>query len=70
MRDQRIVRYAILVKQRLWSFAALKLEHIPRDSNDKAYAFETVAASLLIREMMFLPVYYQLASSITIDQMS
>ena len=32
-RDQRMVRYASLVKQRLGSFVALKLKHIPRNSN-------------------------------------
>ena len=70
MRDQCMVRYASLVKQRLGSFAAWKLEHIPRDSNEKAYALAVVAAYIPIKETVFLPVYYQLASSITTDQVS
>ena len=49
---------------------AWKLEHIPRGSNEKASALAVVVASLLIRETMFLPVYYQPASSITTNQMS
>ena len=44
--------------QGLGSFAAWKLEHIPRDSNEKANALEAVAASIPIREIMFLLVYY------------
>ena len=67
MRDQRMVRYVSLVKQWLGSFAALKLKNIPRDSNEKADALAAVVASLPIRETVFLPVYYQLASSITTD---
>ena len=49
-RDQRMVRYASLVKQRLRSFMAWKLEHIPRDSKEKADALASVAASLLIKD--------------------
>ena len=70
MRDQRMVRYASLVKKRLGSFAAWKLEHIPRDLNEKADALATVVASIPINETVFLLVYYQPASSITTDQLS
>ena len=58
IRDQRMVKYESLVKQWLGSFVAWKLEHISRDSNEKADPFATVAASILIKETMFLPVYY------------
>ena len=49
---------------------AWKLKHIPRDSNEKEDALVAVATSIMIRETMFLPIYYQLASSITTDQVS
>ena len=65
MRDQRMVRYASLVKKRLESFGAWKLEHISRDLNEKVDVMAAVAASLSIKETIFLPVYLQSASSIT-----
>ena len=65
-----MVKYASLVKQWLGSFTAWKLEHIPRDSNEKSDALATVAASILIRETMFHPVSYQPASSIMTNQVS
>ena len=68
--DQSMVRYASLVKQRLESFAAWKLEHISRDLNEKANALAVVAASLLIIETIFLLVYLQPTSSITINQVN
>ena len=70
MLDQCMVKYASLVKQRLGSFAAWKIEHIPRDSNENADALAVVVASLSIRETMFLLVYYQPMSFITTDQVS
>ena len=57
-------KYVSLVKQRLGSFSAWKLEHIPRDYNEKADALAAVAASFSITEIVFLPIYYQLDSSI------
>ena len=63
-RDQRMVKYASLVRQLLGSFATWKLEHILRDSNEKADALEVVTASILIKETVFIPIYYQLTSSI------
>ena len=42
---------------------AWRLEHILRDSNEKANALTVVAASLPIKETMFFPVYYQPKSS-------
>ena len=69
-RDQRMIRYASPVKQQLGRFEGWKLEHISRDSNEKADALVVVAASLPIRETVFLPVYYQPTSSITTNQVS
>ena len=63
-RDPRITKYVSLVKQRLGSFLAWKLEHITRDCNEKADAFDAVVASLLITETVFLPIYYRSDSSI------
>ena len=64
-RDQRMVKYASLVKQRLESFVAWKLEHILRDLNEKVDTLVAVAASFPIKEIIFLTVYLQPASSIT-----
>ena len=47
-----------LVKQRLGSFSAWKLEHIPKDCNEKADALAAVAASLSMIKTVFLPIYY------------
>ena len=69
-RDQRMVRYASLIEQRLGSFVTWKVEHIPRDSNEKADALAAVAASIPIKEIVFLLVYYQPTSSITTNQVS
>ena len=60
-----MIKYVCLVKLRLECFAAWKLEHIPRDSNEKANELEAVAASIIIKETVFLLVYLQSASSIT-----
>ena len=62
--------YLSLVKQRLGSFSAWKLEHIPKDCNEKADALATVAASLSITETVFLPIYYQPNSSIITTRVS
>ena len=65
-----MIKNVCLVKQRLGSFAAWKLEHIPRDSNEKANALAVMTASLLIKETVFLPIYFQSASSITTNQVN
>ena len=57
-RDPRMEKYVSVVKQRLGSFSTWKLEHITRDYNEKADALVVVAASLLITETVFLPIYY------------
>ena len=58
--DPRMAKYVTLVKQRLASFSAWKLEHVTRDCNERAYALVVVATSLPITETIFLPIYYQL----------
>ena len=65
-----MTKYVTLVKQHLGSFSAWKLEHIPRDCNEKADALATVATSLLITETIFLPIYYQSDSSIATIRVS
>ena len=69
-RDPRMAKYVSRVKQRLNSFPVWKLEHFPRDSNEKADALASVAASLPITETIFLPIYYQLGSSIASPQVN
>ena len=65
-----MIKYVCLVKLRLQSFAIWKLEHIPRNSNEKANVLAIVAASLPIKETVFLLVYLQPTSSITINQVN
>ena len=64
LRDPRMAKYVSLIKQRLGSFSAWKLEHIPRDCNEKADALAVVAVFLSMTETVFLPIYYQPDSSI------
>ena len=63
-RDPRMTKYASLVKQKLNTLSAWKLEHVPRDCNERADALAAVAASFPITETVFLPIYYQPDSSI------
>ena len=49
---------------------AWKLEHIPRGSNEKADALAVVAASLPIKEIVLLLVYYQPKSSIVVNRVN
>ena len=70
MLDQHMARYVGLVKRRLESFAAWKIEHMLRDSNERVDALVTVAASIPIKENVFLLIYYQPASSIITYQVS
>ena len=53
-----MARYMGLVKQRLENFVAWKLEHIPRNSNERADALAAIAASIPIKETVLLPIYY------------
>ena len=57
-RDQRMTKYVSLVTLRLENFMAWRLKHVSRDSNEKADALATVAVSLLIKEIVLLPIYY------------
>ena len=63
-------KYVSRVKQCLGNFSIWKLEHVPRDCNDKADALALVAASLPIAEIIFLPIYYQPFCSISPSQVS
>ena len=65
-----MAKYVSLVKQRLGNLEAWKLEHIPRDCNEKADTLAVVVASLLITETVFLPIYYQSDSSIITTRVS
>ena len=69
-RDPRMEKYVSWVKLRLGNFSVSKLEHVPRDCNDKEDALAAVAASLPIIETIFLPIYYESFSSITTSQVS
>ena len=63
-------KYASLVKQKLSTLPTWKLEHVPRDSNERDDALAVVAASLPIKETIYLPIYYQPCSSILHTQVS
>ena len=63
-REPRMEKYASLVKQRLSTLSSWKLKHVPRDCNERANALTTLAASLPIKETIYLPIYYQSSSSI------
>ena len=65
-----MTKYVSFVKQRLGSLEAWKLEHIPRDCNEKADTLAAVASSLLITITMFLLIYYHSDSSIITTQVS
>ena len=65
-----MVKYVSWVKQRVSSFPVWKLEHIPKDCNEKADALASVAASLPLTETIFLPIYYQSATSIGSSQIN
>ena len=65
-----MAKYITLVKQRLAGFSTWKLEHVLRDSNERADALTAVAMSLPITETIFMPIYYQPNSSIAIIRVS
>ena len=65
-----MAKYASLVKQKLSILTAWKLEHVPRDRNERADALAVVAASLPIKETIYLLIYYQPDSSISHTQVS
>ena len=65
-----MTRYVSLVNLRLGSFTAWQLEHVSRNSNEKADALVAIVASLPIKETVFLPVYYLSKSSITTSRVN
>ena len=65
-----MAKYVSRVKQHLNSFPVWKLEHVPKDSNERADALASVAASLPITETIFLLIYYQSGSSIASPQVN
>ena len=69
-REPRMTKYAFLAKQKLNTLTTWKLRHIPRDHNERADALAAVAASLPIKEMIYLLFYYKQDSSILHDRIS
>ena len=65
-----MAKYVSLINLRLGNFAAWRLEHVPRSSNEKADSLATVAASLPIKETVLLPIYYQPEPSITTNRVN
>ena len=65
-----MTKYVSLINLWLGNFVAWQLEHVPRSSNEKADALAVVAASLPIKEIVLLPVYYQPESSITTNRVN
>ena len=65
-----MTKYVSLINLRLGSFVAWRLEHVPRDSNEKVDALAVVVASLPIKETLLLLVYYQPESSITTNRVN
>ena len=63
-KDPRMMKYVSLVKQKLNTLSTWKLEHVPRDCNERVDALAVVAASFSITETVFLPIYYHPDSSI------
>ena len=63
-RDPRTTKYASLAKQKLDTLSTWKLEHVPRDCSERVDALAVMAASLPIKETVFLPIYYHPDSSI------
>ena len=69
-REPRMAKYASLVKQRLSTLSAWRLEHVSRDRYERADALAAVAASFPVKETVYLPIYYQPDSSILHTQVS
>ena len=65
-----MTKYVSLVNLRLGNFVTWRLEHVLRDTNEKADALAVVAVSLPIKETVLLPVYYQPESSITTNRVN
>ena len=69
-RDHRMAKYVSLVNLRLGSFTTWRLEHIPRNSNEKVDALAAIVASLPIKETVLLPMYYLSESLITTNRVN
>ena len=69
-RYQCMTKYVSLVTLRLGNFVGWRLEHVSRDSNEKAYDLAVVDASLPIKEMVLLLAYYQRKSSIITNRVN
>ena len=69
-REPQMAKNASLIKQKLSTLTTWKLEHVPKDSNERADALAAVASSLPIKETIYLPIYYQPGSSILHAQVS
>ena len=69
-RDQLMTRYMSLVNLCLGSFTAWPLEHVLRNSKEKVDALAAIVASLLIKEIVLLPVYYLPKSLITTSRVN
>ena len=53
-REPRMEKYASLAKQKLSILSTWRLEHVPRDRNERADALAAAAASLPVREVIYL----------------
>ena len=53
-----MAKYVSLINLRSGSFVPRRLEHVPRNSNEKADTLAVVAVSLPIKETELLPIYY------------
>ena len=65
-----MAKYVSLINLQLGIFSAWRLKLIPRSSNRKVDALAIVAASLPIKEIVLLPVYYQPELSITTNKVN
>ena len=65
-----MTKYASLAKQKLSTLSTWRLEHVPRDHNERVDALVAIAASLPLREAIYLPIYYKPDSSILHTQVS
>ena len=65
-----MTKYASLDKQKPSTLSTWRLEHVSRDYNERADALAAIAASLPLREAIYLPIYYKPESSILHTQVS
>ena len=65
-----MAKYVSLVQQRLSTLSAWRLEHVPRDRNERVDALAAIAASFPVKETIYLPIDYKPDSSILHTQIS